>query len=338
MTDPITIDGSLGEGGGQVLRTSLALALVTGRPVRFVRIRARRSKPGLRAQHVACVRAAAAVGCAEVGGIGVGTQELEFRPQALAAGDHTIDVGTAGSTSLVLQTVLPALLRADGPSTVRLRGGTHNPLAPPFEFLERAYFPLVERLGARVTGELQRPGFFPKGGGKVTYRITPAARLAPFELLERGRQTGRGAAAVVSRLPRHVGERELEVVRRELGWPGEVREVRGAGPGNALLVWVEAEQVSEVVVAFGERGLPAERVAARAVREVRTYLAGEAPVGPHLADQLVLLLALAGGGRFRTGELTLHTRTQIDLIPRFLPVRIEAAQVARGVYEVVVAS
>ena len=334
--DELTIDGAQGEGGGQVLRTSLALALTTGRPVRFVRIRARRSKPGLRAQHLACVRAAAAVGCAEVSGAELGSQELTFRPQALAPGDHTVDVGTAGSTGLVLQTVLPALLRASAPSTLRLRGGTHNPLAPPFEFLRRCYFPLVERVGGRVTGELGRPGFFPQGGGAATYRITPAATLAPFELLERGGRRAAGAEALISRLPRHVAERELEVVRRELGWRGEVRELGAAGPGNALLLWAEYEHVALVVASFGERGLPAERVARRAVQDVRRYEESTAPVGPHLADQLVLLLALAGGGAFRATELTGHTRTQMTVIPRFLPVRISSREVAGG-HEVAVA-
>ena len=162
----ITIDGSAGEGGGQILRSSLALSLVTGQPFRMERIRAKRQKPGLLRQHLTAVEAAKAVGCAEVSGETLGSQTLDFRPGPVTPGNYRFAVGTAGSATLVLQTVLPALLTASDPSTLTLEGGTHNPLAPSFDFLDRCFMPLIHRMGPSVELELKRPGFFPAGGGR----------------------------------------------------------------------------------------------------------------------------------------------------------------------------
>ena len=173
----LTIDGSRGEGGGQILRTSLGLSLVTGRAFRIVRIRAGRAKPGLRHQHRTAVQAAARVGNAEVEGAEVGSMELTFVPGAVAAGEYEFSVGTAGSAALVLQAVLPALLTASQPSRLKLEGGTHNPFAPPFDFLAKTFLPIVNRMGPRVTAELERPGFYPAGGGEMRLTIEPCARL-----------------------------------------------------------------------------------------------------------------------------------------------------------------
>lgn len=336
----ITIDGSVGEGGGQILRTSLALSLLTQTPVRFERIRAGRRRPGLRAQHLSCVRLAAQVGRAEVSGAELESQSLTFRPRALLAGDYELDLGTAGSTSLVLQTVLLPLLHAEGPSRVRLKGGTHNPLAPPFEFLERVYLPWIERAGGRVRPELVRPGFFPKGGGEVRYQITPG-QLQGFELLERGPLESVEAEAYLSRLPDHVARRELDAVAAALELGPEalrvVRPRRPKGPGNALLITLRFAHATEVVSAYGEKGKPAEEVAADAVREARQLLEGGVPVGEHGADQLLLLLALAGSGRFRSLAPSGHTTTQQALIPRFLPgVRLPGHELAPGQWELAV--
>lgn len=336
--DWIVVDGSLGEGGGQILRSSLALSLVTGRPVKIEKIRAGRRKPGLLHQHLTAVRAAQAVGRAEVEGAALGSGSLLFRPAGIVAGDYTFDVGTAGSTTLVLQTVLPALLTAAAPTRLRLEGGTHNPLAPPYEFLERAYLPLLERMGARIAACLERPGYFPAGGGAIAVRVEPAPRLRRLEILERGAVRACRATAIVARLPRAIGRRELDVVERELGWAGADLRVQAEplsrGPGNVLLLEIESEALTEVFASFGERGKPAEAVALEAAREARRYLDAGVPVGVHLADQLLLPLALAGGGTFRTLRPSSHFETNAAVIGRFLETPIRTLGVSEDVFEV----
>ncbi len=332
----IRIDGSQGEGGGQVLRTALALSLVTGTPFTMTNIRAGRKKPGLLRQHLTGVKAAEAVGAAEVSGAELGSKELTFRPRALAAGNYHFSVGTAGSATLVLQTVLPALLVAQGPSTLMLEGGTHNPAAPPFDFLAKAYLPLVRRMGPSVEAALDRPGFFPAGGGKFRVSVQPAP-LKPLHLLERGNVVRRQATALIAQVPYDVAKRELETVGRVLGWGAEERRVeelkRSAGPGNALALEVESEHVTEVFTAFGERGVRAEDVAAAAAEEARVYLEAGVPVGEHLCDQLMLLLALARGGSFRTLPLDGHAQTQIETFAHFLDVKISVKEVSPQVRE-----
>jgi RNA 3'-terminal phosphate cyclase (ATP) len=265
----LELDGSEGEGGGQILRSSLALSMVTGTPVRIRNVRARRPKPGLMRQHLVAVQAAARIGGAQVTGAEIGSSTLTFIPGEVKPGEHELSVGSAGSTTLVLQTILPALLCASQPSLLVLEGGTHNPMAPPFEFLERTYLPLVNRMGPRVQAELERAGFYPAGGGRMVVSVEPAARLDGFELLERGKVRRRQAMALVSRLPRHIGEREIGEAARLAEWDSlEVREVDTPGPGNAVLLSVESDALTEVFVGFGERGVPAEKVASRAVREM----------------------------------------------------------------------
>ncbi|UCF69653.1 MAG: RNA 3'-terminal phosphate cyclase [Acidobacteriota bacterium] len=327
----VTVDGARGEGGGQVLRTSLTLSLSTGQPLRIVRIRARRRRPGLMRQHLTAVRAAAAISRAQLEGAALGATELTFEPGQVQPGEYAFDVGSAGSACLVLQTILLPLLTAGGRSRLRLEGGTHNPLAPPFDFIDKAYLPPLRRMGARVEAVLERPGFFPAGGGRIAVRIEPTARLEPIELVEAGPILGCTARAVVANLPRHIAERELSLVREQLGWPAAACRIETAsalGAGNMLALEIAREALTEVVCAFGRRGVPAERVAAEAVAEVRRYLDANAPVGPHLADQLLLPLALAGGGAFRTCEWTDHARTNAEVIRRFLPfdLRRESAE------------
>ncbi|HSN85573.1 MAG TPA: RNA 3'-terminal phosphate cyclase, partial [Thermoanaerobaculia bacterium] len=228
----LELDGSQGEGGGQILRTSIALAMVTGKAIRIRNVRARRSRPGLMRQHLVAVQAAARIGGARIEGAEIGSATLTFIPGEVKPGEHELSVGTAGSTTLVLQTVLPALLLASRPSWLVLEGGTHNPLAPPFEFLDRSYLPLVNRMGPRVQAELERPGFYPAGGGRMVVSVEPASRLSGFELLERGEVRRRQATALLSRLPRHIAERELAEVARQTGWETselEAREVESSG-------------------------------------------------------------------------------------------------------------
>jgi len=334
----ITIDGSQGEGGGQILRSALALALVTGQPFRIEKIRARRKKPGLMRQHLTAVNAAVEIGNAAVEGNRIGSGALSFRPGTVKPGRFHFTIGTAGSCTLVLQTVLPALCLAKGASELVLEGGTHNPHAPPFDFLERSFLPQLERMGPRVHVFLERPGFFPAGGGRMTVKIEPVARLTPIELLERGEILRRKARAAIAQLARHIAERELRVVRRELSWADAdlcIEAVENsAGPGNVLILEVASEQVCEVFTGFGEWRVSAEKVAEQTVKQVQEYLAAGVPVGPHLADQLLLPMALAGSGAFRTLAPTRHTLTNIEVIKTFLDVEVTIERLTPEVWEI----
>ncbi len=334
----IIIDGSRGEGGGQVLRTSLTLSLVTGQPFRIEKIRAERQKPGLRRQHLTAVTAAAEISCARVNGARLGSQLVEFYPRSVKADSYHFDIGTAGSCTLVLQTVLPPLLTAASPSKLLLEGGTHNPGAPPFNFLCHAFLPLIRRMGPRVSATLQRAGFYPAGGGRISVAIEPSSHLVRLDLQERGAILERSAKAVVARLPRSIADRELAVVRETLKWPEAcceaVEEQSSPGPGNILVLGIVSEQVSEVFTGFGEKGVRAEWVAEAAVREAQRYLAAGVPVGPHLADQLLVPMALAGGGSFRTIAPTRHLLTNAEVIRRFLPVEISVKQVTENCWDV----
>ncbi|MEO6597275.1 MAG: RNA 3'-terminal phosphate cyclase [Planctomycetota bacterium] len=318
------LDGSMGEGGGQVLRTALGLSLVTGQAFAIEKIRAGREKPGLKRQHLTAVLAAAEVGDARVEGAELGSQCLTFKPRKVRAGDYRFGIGTAGSTTLVLQTVLPALLSADGPSTVELVGGTHNPLAPPFDFLLHTWAPLLHRMGAGLGLELSQHGFYPAGGGHLRATIAPAS-WQPIELLERATEPRLRADIAWAKIPPHIAEREAKVLRARLSLSADqvtTREVRSTGPGNAVMVRVLLGEVTELVMALGERAVRAEDVAAKAADHAEELLAAHVPVGEHLADQLLIPMALAGGGTFRTVTPSLHTRTNAGVIERFLPVRI----------------
>src|SRR6218665_1917112 len=331
--DMVRIDGSKGGGGGR------GLWVVGGTQCQMENSRAGRSKPGLLRQHLTSVKAAAAVGGAEVEGAELHSRTLTFRPRSVKPGDYHFAVGTAGSATLVLQTVLPALLSASGPSTLVLEGGTHNPAAPPFDFLTKAYLPLVRKMGPVVEASLERPGFFPAGGGKFRVSVRPAP-LKPLHLLERGKVVRRLATAMVAQVPFDVAQRELTTVGRKLGWSAEERRVeevkRSVGPGNVLSLEVESEHVTEVFTGFGERGVRAEAVAEAVAEEARVYLESEVPVGQHLCDQLLLLLALARGGSFRTLHLEGHALTQMETFAHFTDVRIAETSIAPHVREIVV--
>ena len=314
------------EGGGQLLRTALSLSLCTGTPFRMRDIRASRPKPGLMRQHLTAVEAARVVGGASVTGATPGSLELLFVPQAVRAGDYSFAIGTAGSTTLVLQTILPPLWQAAAPSSVFLEGGTHNPMAPPADFLTHAFAPMLRRLGVEVEIKLERYGFFPAGGGALRARVSPGT-VQPLSLLERGVLRAQRARAVISAIPSVVADRELEVVARRLGLGPAELEHRSAqpafGPGNALMVFMEFEGVSEVFTGFGERGTSAETVGERVCDRVKSFLDSDAALGPHLADQALLPLALAGSGTFSTQEPTDHLLTNAALIEKFVAVEVE---------------
>jgi len=326
----LEIDGSYGEGGGQILRTSLSLAMCTGTPFRITRIRAGRNKPGLLRQHLTAAAAAAEVSSATVHGLSIGSQELTFIPGKVKAGQYQFTVGGAGSATLVLQTVLPALWQADAPSEIRLQGGTHNPWAPPYHFLERAFAPLLQRMGIGLVLKLDRHGFHPAGGGDFRAEITPASALVPLHLCVRGPRVDAYAESLIAGVPATVAKRELAGVEKALNWTEPQLRIRqihhDEGPGNILMATLQHEHVTEVFSAFGEKAVASERVANKLTDEVRAYLVSDGAVGPHLADQLLLPMALAGAGSITVTRLTEHARSNMQVIEKFLPVEFEFSE------------
>jgi RNA 3'-terminal phosphate cyclase (ATP) len=317
----IEIDGSEGEGGGQVLRNSCALSLVTGQPFRITNVRGKREKPGLMRQHVTAIEAALAIGGAHAEGVAVGSSQITFTPGNVAPGEYRFAIGTAGSASLVLQTVLMPLLLADAPSRLVLEGGTHNMMAPPFEFLDRVFLPVLNRMGPAVSARLIRHGFYPRGGGRIEVDITPAP-LTPIECVDRGAPLSISATALIAGLAPDIAEREIKAARKILtDWPETAFAVRDLpadqGPGNVLLLEAVYEHATEVVTGFGKLGVSAESLAKTAAQRMAGFLASRAFAGPYLADQLLLPFALAGGGRFTTVKPSQHALTARDIIARF---------------------
>ena len=336
MADVIEIDGSVGEGGGQVLRTALSLAAITGQEVSFSNIRARREKPGLKRQHLTCVNAVAEICGAKVSGNEVGSMDLEFAPKEIKGGDYRFDVGTAGSVTLVAQTVIPVLLKADTPSSVTITGGTHVPYAPIWEFFSLAYLPELRRMGARVEAEMECCGFYPAAGGVIKLRIWPfdeSKKPERYELNDLGAYKGGKVVGVVSAIPKSIAEAEVGIVRnqlRELNLTPEVREIESFGPGNYAYVQLDYERVSVIVSGVGTYNKSRKAVGNEVVQQVREFLKTGKACEKHLADQLLLPAALLFGERryYRDGEVfddwhvevqkeTSHFLTNQNIIDRF---------------------
>jgi RNA 3'-terminal phosphate cyclase (ATP) len=331
VTNKLIIDGSQGEGGGQIVRSSLALSLVTGRPVVIENIRAGREKTGLMRQHLTAVRAAAEIGNAIIDGDEIGSRSLSFHPDGVRPGSYTFSVGTAGSATLVLQTVLPALLIAKETSRLTLEGGTHNCWAPPFDFLDKAFFPLVGRIGPCVSAQLECHGFFPAGGGRFHVIVDPVSQFRGLDLVDRGEDGDRRVIALVSKLPIQIGQREVDTICRKTNWPPIARRVYevtdSPGPGNVVMIEIDSQHITEVFTGFGRHGVKAEHVAEETLREARDYIAAGVPVGPYLADQILLPLGIAAWhsgatSRFRTLPLTRHSTTHIEILRQFLGIQI----------------
>jgi RNA 3'-terminal phosphate cyclase (ATP) len=321
----IELDGAMGEGGGQILRTSLALSLLTGQPFHLCRVRAGRSKPGLQPQHLVSVRAAAAIGQAHVSGDALHSTELVFEPGPVTPGTYRFPIGTAGAVSLVLHTLyLPLALRARTPSELVLEGGTHVTTSPCYHFLEVTWRAYLELLGLKTTLRLRRPGFYPRGGGLVEAYVQPSAALSGLRLLERSGVARITGFSAVAGLPETIAARQarravtrlkptrLKVNLTEETWPG--------GPGTVLALILDTTPVPTMFFGLGARGKPAERVADEAVDQLLAYLdAGPAAVDPHSADQLLLPLALAPEpSSFTVAEVTSHLLTNLAVIRCFL--------------------
>ena len=322
----LEIDGSLGEGGGQVLRTALALSLLTQTAVRLSNVRARRPKPGLMAQHLKAVEAAAAVGDAHVEGAARGSTVLEFAPRRLSCGEFRFDIGTAGSTSLVLQTVLLPLARAGGVSHLTITGGTHVPWSPCFDYLQLQWLPYLRQIGVRAEAYIELAGFYPRGGGCIHATIHPSAAWRPLELTGRGAPKAIHGLSAVANLHTGIAERQCRQALTRLRGEQvsiEVVNLRGRSPGTMLLLLAEFERSQACYFALGARGKPAERVADEALDALEQFLATDGAIDQYLADQLILPLALATGvSQLHTSCVTQHLITNCDVVRRFLPVEI----------------
>jgi RNA 3'-terminal phosphate cyclase (ATP) len=348
MTDWVEIDGLHGEGGGQILRTSLSLAAVTGKPVRISNIRANRKNPGLANQHLAAVRAAARICGGELRGDKLGSRFVELTPKAVRAGAYEFDVaaerGSAGSTGLVLQTVLPPLLMAGRRSEITVRGGTSVPWSPGFEYLRHVFAPCLAWMGASVGLQRPRAGFYPHGGGVVKATAKLEGGLGPLRLVERGEIVKIVVHSVVSdRLPEHIGPRQIEGCREALGEGGvQVRDVEGlserppsGGPGTSVCAAVWFEEGFGGCTAIGERGVSAEKVGAQAGRCLADFVRSGAAIDEHLSDQMLLYAALAeGASEWTTPAMTRHLETNADVIREFLPARLWWEQTGEAMWTV----
>lgn len=331
--DMLEIDGNYGEGGGQILRSSLSLSAILSRPIRINGIRAGRRKPGLAPQHLTCVNAVAAISNAEVIGGQLGSQTLTFRPQEISGGNYTFDVAeirpSAGALSLVFQSVVLPLLFAKVPSTVTLRGGTHVPWSPTVHYLQEIFMPVTAKFGLRGSIQLNRWGWFPKGGGEAIAKVQPNADWRGVQLGYRGKLQAIYGISAASNLPEHIVNRQQDQIEKRLAQfdsPVSIERVKGKSVGQGTLVFLKAEfeNVRAGFSALGARGKRAERVADEACQALVTFLESDAAVEPHLADQLILPMALAKGeSRFTTSQITRHLTTNIWLVQQFLPVQFE---------------
>jgi RNA 3'-phosphate cyclase len=339
----IEIDGSEGEGGGQILRSALALSILTRRPFKLVNIRANRSKPGLQPQHLMCVRAAAQISGALYKGGSVGSAVLYFEPKELKPGNYTFSIGTAGATSLVLHTVyLPLALRSDKPCAVTITGGTHNMHAPCYHFLETTWAAYMPRLGIRVELEMVGPGFYPRGGGEIRAVVHPCSRVNGVSLLTCPELTTAGGFSAFAGLPESVGKRQARRLSVRLKSEGveshiPVEEWQAANPGTVAAVIFRQAPIPTLFFGLGERGKPAESVADDAADEAIAFRDAKAPVDPHSADQLLLPLAFADdASEYRVAEITRHLTTNVETVRKFVDrvIQIEPGDGKSGVVRV----
>jgi RNA 3'-terminal phosphate cyclase (ATP) len=329
----LTIDGSYGEGGGQVLRTSLALSAITGRPVRIENVRSGRRKPGLKPQHLTAVRATAKVCDARIEGARLNSQLLSFEPRSEpTAGAYTFDVaqaakgGSAGSVSLILQTVLLPLAMAEGGSELTLRGGTHVSWSPAFDYIKRVYLPTLARMGVQAKVRIRNWGWYPIGGGEVRATVVGKgreARFAGLDLRQRGELLRVRGLSASSNLPKHIRIRQERSALQALRSNGvnarvDVVDAPSKGQGTVVFLWSEFENAVAGFTSLGERGKPAEHVAEEAANDLLEHLESDTALDPYLADQLVLPMALAAGpSHLTTQRATQHLLTNAWVVNQF---------------------
>lgn len=333
----IQIDGSQGEGGGQILRTALALSMITGQAFELINIRAGRKKPGLMRQHLVCVQASQHISQAYVEGAELHSQRLYFAPQQVQSGKYKFQIGSAGSTTLVLQTLLPALLLQDQASEITISGGTHNPLAPTADFIEHCFLPALEKLGIEVEFKLNKAGFFPIGAGEIQIKIQPWQHRNKLSLLDRGALQTTGAFAAVLNLSEEVqiAQRELATLNKRLTLNSQQHfHLKGISQGNTVYVKVEHQHHTQLFTALGEMRKSAEQIANNLAEEVKYYLNSKAAIDEYLADQLLLPLALGQGGRFTAQCISEHTRTQAAMIEKFIDCNIKFIELGQTQFQV----
>lgn len=325
----VEIDASFGEGGGQILRSALALSVITGKSIQLTRIRANRPQPGLRPQHLKAVEAAARISGARIEGAALDAQTLRFEPAGLQSGRYDFDIGTAGSASLLLQTLCLPLSFADGSSRLVLTGGTHVPWSPCFHYLQWQWLPALAEAGYHVACRLGRAGFYPRGGGVLHADIAPARPRVPLRFTRRGRLLRVRGLSAVGRLDRSIAERQRErALERllDLAVPVEIAvdEVAAASPGTFIVLQAEFEGGRCCASALGARHKPAEQVADEAVAELRADIDSGGAIDAWLADQLLLPLAFVPGrSELSVSRISRHLLTQAELLGRFLPVVVE---------------
>ena len=339
----IELDGSEGEGGGQILRSALALSILTRRPFKLINIRANRSKPGLQPQHLMCVRAAGAISGATYKGGSVGSSVLYFDPSPLQSGNYSFSIGTAGATALVLHTIyLPLALRGDRVSEVTITGGTHNQHAPCYHFLATTWAAYLARIGITVEVEMVRPGFYPRGGGEIRAVVHPCSRVNGLSLLTCPELSTAGGFSAFAELPESVGRRQARRLSVRLKSEGveshiPVEQWQAANPGSVAAVIFRQAPVPPLFFGLGERGKPAESVADEAADEAIAFRDAKAPVDPHSADQLLLPLAFsADASEYKTSEITRHTTTNIETVRKFVDrvIQIERTDGKSGVVRI----
>jgi RNA 3'-terminal phosphate cyclase (ATP) len=326
--DTIFIDGSTGEGGGQILRTSLALSCITGKRLHIENIRSARRNPGLAKQHLCCVQAACRICEGKSEGAEQGSIVLDFHPGDIRSGKFDFDIGSAGSASLVIQTVLPALFLADKPSTVTVTGGTHNPMAPPFDFLSETFLPAISSAGFKSNCRLIKHGFFPAGGGKMIVNIQPLLKLVSgsyqvIDICQPNREFQINARIYTARLPFHIAKRQEKLLRKSNLNIKNIEQIGvtdSDGPGNAVCIRLRGYERTTAFTAFGIRGKPSEKVTGEVVNLAKHFIESGAAVDHFLADQLLIYMAITNGGCYTTNKISTHTQTNMEVIKKFLPV------------------